>query len=122
MPRGNQEVTAQILTVILDSFRKILVLDGYSVDTVETGKETLSFTCSIGVGTAIAGEAVDDLIDQAVIDRDVADNVARIAAIADRIRPDRIHLNTVDRPPAVAGLQTGLDIGEATNGRHDRDS
>jgi wyosine [tRNA(Phe)-imidazoG37] synthetase (radical SAM superfamily) len=34
---------------------------------------------------------------------DVADNVARIAAIADRIRPDRIHLNTVDRPPAVAG-------------------
>ncbi len=25
--------------VILDSFRKILVLDGYSVDTVETGKE-----------------------------------------------------------------------------------
>ena len=33
---------------------------------------------------------------------DVADNVARIAAIADRIRPDRIHLNTIDRPPAVA--------------------
>jgi CheY-like chemotaxis protein len=27
--------------VILDSFRKILVLDGYSVDTVETGKEAL---------------------------------------------------------------------------------
>ncbi|MCB0751235.1 MAG: response regulator, partial [Ignavibacteriae bacterium] len=25
--------------VILDSFRKILVLDGYSVDTVETGQE-----------------------------------------------------------------------------------
>ena len=33
----------------------------------------------------------------------VADNVARIAAIADRILPDRIHLNTVDRPPAVQG-------------------
>ena len=28
-------------TVILDSFRKILVLDGYSVDTVENGKEAL---------------------------------------------------------------------------------
>jgi CheY-like chemotaxis protein len=28
-------------SVILDSFRKILVLDGYSVDTVETGKEAL---------------------------------------------------------------------------------
>ncbi|GBD88262.1 alginate biosynthesis transcriptional regulatory protein AlgB [bacterium BMS3Abin03] len=28
--------------VILDSFRKILVLDGYSVDTVETGKEALA--------------------------------------------------------------------------------
>lgn len=28
-------------TVILDSFRKILVLDGYSVDTVETGQEAL---------------------------------------------------------------------------------
>src|SRR3989304_6094928 len=27
--------------VILDSFRKILVLDGYSVDTVETGAEAL---------------------------------------------------------------------------------
>ncbi len=27
--------------VILDSFRKILVLDGYSVDTVETGQEAL---------------------------------------------------------------------------------
>jgi CheY-like chemotaxis protein/glycine cleavage system H lipoate-binding protein len=27
--------------VILDSFRKILVLDGYSIDTVETGKEAL---------------------------------------------------------------------------------
>ncbi len=27
--------------VILDSFRKILVLDGYSVDTVESGKEAL---------------------------------------------------------------------------------
>ncbi len=27
--------------IILDSFRKILVLDGYSVDTVETGKEAL---------------------------------------------------------------------------------
>ena len=27
--------------VILDSFRKILVLDGYSVDTVENGKEAL---------------------------------------------------------------------------------
>jgi len=27
--------------VILDSFRKILVLDGYSVDTVETGREAL---------------------------------------------------------------------------------
>jgi len=27
--------------VILDSFRKILVLDGYSVDTVETGKEAI---------------------------------------------------------------------------------
>ena len=27
--------------VILDSFRKILVLDGYSVDTVETGREVL---------------------------------------------------------------------------------
>jgi wyosine [tRNA(Phe)-imidazoG37] synthetase (radical SAM superfamily) len=34
---------------------------------------------------------------------DVADTVARIAAIADRIRPDRIHLNTIDRPPAMAG-------------------
>ncbi|MFH1985977.1 MAG: radical SAM protein [Pseudomonadota bacterium] len=33
----------------------------------------------------------------------VADDVARIAAIADRVRPDRIHLNTVDRPPALAG-------------------
>ena len=28
-------------TVILDSFRKILVLDGYAVDTVENGKEAL---------------------------------------------------------------------------------
>ncbi len=28
--------------VILDSFRKILVLDGYSVDTVQTGQEALS--------------------------------------------------------------------------------
>ena len=28
-------------SVILDSFRKILVLDGYSVDTVENGKESL---------------------------------------------------------------------------------
>lgn len=28
-------------SVILDSFRRILVLDGYSVDTVETGKEAL---------------------------------------------------------------------------------
>ena len=28
--------------VILDSFRKILVLDGYSVDTVESGKEAIS--------------------------------------------------------------------------------
>jgi CheY-like chemotaxis protein/glycine cleavage system H lipoate-binding protein len=28
--------------IILDSFRKILVLDGYSVDTVESGKEALS--------------------------------------------------------------------------------
>jgi len=28
-------------TVILDSFRKILVLDGYSVDTVENGKEAV---------------------------------------------------------------------------------
>lgn len=28
-------------TVILDSFRKILVLDGYSVDTVENGREAL---------------------------------------------------------------------------------
>jgi CheY-like chemotaxis protein/glycine cleavage system H lipoate-binding protein len=28
-------------TVILDSFRKILVLDGYSIDTVETGAEAL---------------------------------------------------------------------------------
>ena len=28
-------------TVILDSFRKILVLDGYSIDTVENGKEAL---------------------------------------------------------------------------------
>jgi len=28
-------------TVILDSFRKILVLDGYCVDTVETGREAL---------------------------------------------------------------------------------
>src|SRR5210317_1172090 len=27
--------------IILDSFRKILVLDGYSVDTVETGQEAL---------------------------------------------------------------------------------
>ena len=27
--------------VILDSFRKILVLDGYAVDTVENGKEAL---------------------------------------------------------------------------------
>ena len=27
--------------VILDSFRKILVLDGYSIDTVETGQEAL---------------------------------------------------------------------------------
>jgi len=27
--------------VVLDSFRKILVLDGYSVDTVETGKEAI---------------------------------------------------------------------------------
>jgi CheY-like chemotaxis protein len=38
--------TAKILCVddeqvILDSFRKILVLEGYSVDTVETGKEAL---------------------------------------------------------------------------------
>ncbi|MCW9095900.1 MAG: response regulator, partial [Ignavibacteriaceae bacterium] len=28
-------------SVILDSFRKILVLDGYAVDTVENGKEAL---------------------------------------------------------------------------------
>jgi CheY-like chemotaxis protein len=28
--------------IILDSFRKILVLDGYSIDTVETGQEALS--------------------------------------------------------------------------------
>ncbi|HID40007.1 MAG TPA: response regulator [Calditrichaeota bacterium] len=28
--------------IILDSFRKILVLDGYSVDTVESGKEAIS--------------------------------------------------------------------------------
>lgn len=35
----------------------------------------------------------------------LADSVARIAAIADRIQPDRIHLNTVARPPALAGLQ-----------------
>jgi wyosine [tRNA(Phe)-imidazoG37] synthetase (radical SAM superfamily) len=34
----------------------------------------------------------------------VADDVARIAAIADRMQPDRIHLNTVDRPPAMAGV------------------
>ncbi|HMY35840.1 MAG TPA: histidine kinase, partial [bacterium] len=27
--------------VILDSFRKILVIDGYNVDTVETGQEAL---------------------------------------------------------------------------------
>jgi CheY-like chemotaxis protein/glycine cleavage system H lipoate-binding protein len=32
--------------VILDSFRKILVLDGYSVDTVETGKEALGLVQS----------------------------------------------------------------------------
>jgi CheY-like chemotaxis protein/glycine cleavage system H lipoate-binding protein len=41
-----EEPKARILcvddeTVILDSFRKILVLDGYSVDTVENGKEAL---------------------------------------------------------------------------------
>src|SRR3569833_2228037 len=27
--------------IVLDSFRKILVLDGYAVDTVETGQEAL---------------------------------------------------------------------------------
>jgi wyosine [tRNA(Phe)-imidazoG37] synthetase (radical SAM superfamily) len=43
----------------------------------------------------------------------VADNVSRIAAIADRIRPDRIHLNTVDRPPAVADALP-LTSGEMT--------
>lgn len=32
--------------VILDSFRKILVLDGYSVDTVETGQEALGLVQS----------------------------------------------------------------------------
>jgi CheY-like chemotaxis protein len=41
-----EEPTARILCVddeevILDSFRKILVLDGYCVDTVETGQEAL---------------------------------------------------------------------------------
>ncbi len=41
-----KEPVARILcvddeAVILDSFRKILVLDGYSVDTVETGQEAL---------------------------------------------------------------------------------
>ncbi|MEK6611836.1 MAG: response regulator [Gemmatimonadota bacterium] len=41
-----QDPVARILCVddeevILDSFRKILVLDGYSVDTVETGQEAL---------------------------------------------------------------------------------
>jgi len=33
--------------VILGSFRKILVLDGYSVDTVETGQEALGLIQNI---------------------------------------------------------------------------
>lgn len=33
-------------TVILDSFRKILVIDGYSVDTVERGKEAINLVRS----------------------------------------------------------------------------
>jgi wyosine [tRNA(Phe)-imidazoG37] synthetase (radical SAM superfamily) len=36
---------------------------------------------------------------------DATENVGQIAALAATIRPDRIHLNTVVRPPATAGAR-----------------